>query len=534
MQVIKPVTFPSTDGSFARASTATYFDRDKVLQTAAINAPRYQYNPETGYFDGLLLEDAATNSLTYSEQFDNAAWTKSNATISANAINSPGGTAIADKLVETATTAGHEVSRIGVILIGQVMTFSVFVKAAERTQFAIKGSNLASNGGGTVIFNLLTGTILSNGVTFGSAEISNVGNGWYRCSVTFSATASSNQSVVMMPAVSGSVTYLGDTSSGLYIWGAQLETGSKATSYIPTAGSTLTRSADVVTGTGLIYSTVTDTTPAYSSGTTYALGATVRYLNKIWQSLQATNLNHQPDTYPTWWFEVSPDNIHAAFDTSISTVSSATTEMTFSVKIGLIDSVALINLDASISEIAVTDFDDGTVYTNISGLTGGTVYDWYQYFFYDPLLRRTQVVYSGIPPYANAVVTVRLRAPVGTEVSVAQAIFGSLSSLGKSQYGASAGIVDYSVKNTDEFGVTTFVKRAFSKRLNVQFNLDNTDLNRVQSYLYSIRATPAVWVASTDTKFEEALVVYGFYRDFTTEISYPTHSQCSIEIEGLS
>ena len=56
----------------------------------------------------------------------------------------------------------------------------------------------------------------------------------------------------------------------------------------------------------------------------------------------------------------------------------------------------------------------------------------------------------------------------------------------------------------------------------------------MQSYLYTLRATPAVWIASDEIRFEETLIVYGFYKDFSTEISYPTFSKCNIEIESLT
>ena len=62
----------------------------------------------------------------------------------------------------------------------------------------------------------------------------------------------------------------------------------------------------------------------------------------------------------------------------------------------------------------------------------------------------------------------------------------------------------------------------------------NSDLNRVQSLLYGLRATPAVWIASDSPTFEEAMIVYGWYRDFTTEIAYPTYSLISIELESLT
>lgn len=438
------------DGSFSRASTATYFDINKTMQTAAVDQPRFGYNPATGEFEGLIYEPSRTNILLNSATLATQTRSVTNATI---------------------------------------YTFSFY-------------------GTGTVVLS-------------GAYSATVVGIGTYpanRKTITFTTSSTS-----LILTVTGSVQY------------AQLEVGSKETSYIPTTSSSVTRSADSVTGSGLIYSTVTDPNALWSSTTSYTQGQKVRYNEHIYESLAAsTNLNKQPDISPTWWLDLGSDNIHAALDTQISTVSSATTEMTFVVKPGVIDSVALINMNATIAEIAVVDPTEGLVYNSTAGLSGATVYDWYQYFFYDPLLKRTQAIFYSIAPYVDALVTIRLRGSVGDTVSLAQAIFGSLQTIGTTQYGANVGIIDYSTKETDIYGTTTFVERAYSKRLNASVFVNNTDLNRVQNFLYSIRAKPSVWIASDDPTYEEALIVYGFYRDFSTEIAYPTTSLCGLEIEGLT
>lgn len=224
------------------------------------------------------------------------------------------------------------------------------------------------------------------------------------------------------------------------------------------------------------------------------------------------------------------------FDEVIGTATTREDNLTVVLYPGSIfNSLALINVDAYIIHITIRDGLAGpVVYENTLGLTGEDSFSWSDYFFNDPLMQRTQVVLSDLPSYVNAHITLELTTETGKDVSIGQMIVGDLASLGLAQYGASAGIVDYSIKQTDEFGNTKLIPRAFSKRLNVTFNLDNSQLNRVQRFLYSIRATPVVWVASDDPTYEEALIVYGFYRDFTTEIPYPSFSQCSIEIESLT
>lgn len=274
----------------------------------------------------------------------------------------------------------------------------------------------------------------------------------------------------------------------------------------------------------------------WSSGTTYSAGQIVSNSGKRWESLQGSNLNKPPTTEPLWWLDLGADNKNAMFDNVVATSTNATTSLTVVITPGqTFDSVALININASVVSISITDGPGGpVVYENTIGLSSETIIDWYGYFFYDPLLKRTQAIFYNIPPYPNAVMTITLSNSVGEQVSVSTLTYGTLFSIGETQYGLSSGIVDYSVKTTDEFGNTTFVKRAYSKRLSGQVAVRNSDLNRVQSLMYGLRATPAVWIASDIPTLEEVAIVFGWYRDFTTEISYPTYSLMSIELESLT
>lgn len=286
----------------------------------------------------------------------------------------------------------------------------------------------------------------------------------------------------------------------------------------------------------LISTTATNAEVNWSSATTYTAGQIISYSGKRWESLQGSNLNKVPTAEPLWWLDLGADNKHAMFDDVVATSTVATTELTVVLAPNqTFDSIALININASVVSISVTDGVGGpVVYENTIGLSSETIMDWYGYFFYDPLLKRTQAIFYNIPPYQNAVITITLENSVGEQVSVSTLTYGTLFNIGATQYGVSAGIVDYSVKTTDEFGNTTFVRRAYSKRLSAQVAVKNSDLNRVQSLLYGLRATPAVWIASDNPTFEEAMIVYGWYRDFTTEIAYPTYSLMSIELESLT
>jgi hypothetical protein len=173
-----------------------------------------------------IIEKVRTNINTYSEQLDNAAWTKQSTTVTANATTAPNNTLTADKLIATATTAFHGIFNVNATL-SSLHTFSFYAKKAEYNfvtaldQFS--GRFLAS-------FNLDTGVVSSGS----GASIQSVGNGWYRCAISFDGAASAVVATLAPSPSSASVNYLGDGTSGIFVWGVQLETGDIATDYIPT------------------------------------------------------------------------------------------------------------------------------------------------------------------------------------------------------------------------------------------------------------------------------------------------------------
>jgi hypothetical protein len=204
--------------------------------------PRFDYNPSTLAAQGLLIEESRTNLLTYSEDQTNSNWSKIGATISANSTTAPDAQLTADTLVEDTSTGTHRSVGLATITNTTVYTVSAFAKQAGRTHFRLAaGSGLT----GEVIANLSNGTVASSsGAT--NPSVQNVGNGWYRVSFTTAAsTSTSGQLSVQLVQGTSTTSYTGDGTSGVYVWGAQLEAGAFPTSYIPTTTTALTRAADV-------------------------------------------------------------------------------------------------------------------------------------------------------------------------------------------------------------------------------------------------------------------------------------------------
>ena len=240
--------------TFTRTTTATRTNESGLIESVAINGPRFDYSPTTLAPLGLLIEEQRTNLLTYSEQFDNAAWAKSNASIIANTIIAPDGTLTGDKLIED-TSAGvqHRIGQSIATTTNQAYAFSFYAKAGEEPSFVVQivatGSTSTTS---STAFNIVGEVISTSGVAglISSSAAQAVGNGWYRCSVvyTLNGTVTDHQVRIFPRTVS---TFTGNGYSGIYIWGAQLEVGAFPTSYIPTVASQVTRAADnaVMTGT---------------------------------------------------------------------------------------------------------------------------------------------------------------------------------------------------------------------------------------------------------------------------------------------
>ena len=280
--------------TFTRSGdTATVINSSGNIAPINADLPRFDFDPITLLCKGLLIEEARTNLFLYSAEFDNIYWGKIRSSITANATISPDGASTGDKLVENLDNGTHLIVRTETTTNTSANTWSIYAKASERPSINIvvrEGTTFLRSSNAT--FNLSAGTVgaVSNaGGSSATAAIENAGNGWYRCSLTITLGGVDTNSQALFQLNNGSVSsYQGDGTSGIFIWGAQLEAGAFATSYIPTTTTSLTRNADVVSMTGTNFSDwynqdegafncVYDT--AIISGTGFALGVNDASLN---------------------------------------------------------------------------------------------------------------------------------------------------------------------------------------------------------------------------------------------------------------
>lgn len=237
------------------------------------------------------------------------------------------------------------------------------------------------------------------------------------------------------------------------------------------------------------------------------------------------------------WLDLGPTNRHAMFDSIVSTGTSLVTStsqpaMLVTVSPGICNGVATMDV-TGVSSVTCEMFDGATlVYTETKTVDKTFISNWYEYFF-EPYDVFTDLVFGPLPPYPSA--TVRLTftpTVVGATVSCGAALYGNTVELGEVEYGASAGITDYSRKETDEFGITTLVERGFSKTASYTIQVATSQLRRVFSTLAALRATPAVWIASDDVDFTP-LNAFGYPKDWGVNVQYYGYAAFSIEIEGL-
>ncbi len=232
----------------ARASAATRVDALGRVQTIAADSLRHDFDPETGAYRGWLVEESRTNRLLHSHDQTQAVWLTDGASSSLAGAIAPDGTSPAVMLTEDTSSDIHTLYQDGLsYTAGAAHTLSVFAKSNGRERLQLVLPSPAFGEVCSAVFDLTTAAVVFTEGTV-SHRVERFADGWLRCQVSATATTGGTTSAHIRLRDSGGVSgYAGDGSSGVHLWGAQLEEGPSASSVIESGETAASRAADLLT-----------------------------------------------------------------------------------------------------------------------------------------------------------------------------------------------------------------------------------------------------------------------------------------------
>lgn len=279
----------------------------------------------------------------------------------------------------------------------------------------------------------------------------------------------------------------------------------------------------------------------WSSTTTYSTGQKVRYNHVSYQSVVDSNLNNRPDQNYSGenakWMLIGATMPYRMLDNYVETTTDGTAggNLTFTVTFSRGDSIALLNMTGVEVDITVTDTSDSTTvldveYSLIEDIDSLSLYE----YFYSPILTKDTYVNTDLAIAISGQMSVTIKSGGGSVVpSIGHVIVGRRQSVGVTKYGAEVGITDYSKKEVDAFGVTTFVRRSYAKNASLSLFTQPDRDDKVSIMLSDVRATPILIQGSNVDTDYAALTIYGWLEDWRMVYEGPNEQEIRVEVQGL-
>lgn len=284
--------------------------------------------------------------------------------------------------------------------------------------------------------------------------------------------------------------------------------------------------------TALTASNITDTVAAYNSGTTYAKDALVRRDadHGIYESQVAGNVGQSLDD-PAKWLRIGPTNQWAMFDQYNQTQTVNTTSITAEWDAtGRINGMAFLNLDAASITLTMTDVSAGVIYDQTVSLVDnsniGNLHDW----LFEPVLRKTDYVFTELPVHFGPHISISIDAPGGT-AKIGNLVMGMARQFGITVYGAGLGMLTSSKREADDYGNINIIPRSRRKTGTFEVVVEKRLVDETARILAEFTDTPCVYVGTGE--YASALY-FGIWRDWQIVVDQPLTSTLSIQIEGLS
>lgn len=268
----------------------------------------------------------------------------------------------------------------------------------------------------------------------------------------------------------------------------------------------------------------------FNAGTNYGANDVVTdpATHRLFKSVQPGNLGHALDD-PLWWFDNGPSNRWAMFDQKTGTVTTRAREVAVDIDVtGRIDAIGLLNLSAAAVNVTMSD-GAGEVYNeDFSLVSTAGIADWWSYFF-EPIVRKTDLVIEDLPNVANPTLSVSLTDPAG-DVSIGQCLPVLTRTLGGTRFGSELGIRSYSLFEEDTFGNWTFVRRGYAKTSNLSAYIERDYVDQVFNLLAGIEGEPVLMIGSG---IYASAAMFGIFRNWKIVIERPTESLLSATFQGV-
>lgn len=243
--------------------------------------------------------------------------------------------------------------------------------------------------------------------------------------------------------------------------------------------------------------------PAWAAGTGYAKGARVirASTHRVYESLITGNTGKTPEAEPAWWLDLGPTNRWAMFDQALGTATTRNGGVEVTLNGGTANAVSLIDLVGDTVRVRANGYDQTQA------------------------VKPGALTFTGLPGAGQVIVTVS-----GAQAAVGTLLIGRMVGLGVTEAAPTAGITDFSRKETDDFGAVSVVERGYLKRMTARALIRTDAVDIVADRMASVRARPSLWIGQSGV---DAITVYGFVKDFEIEVGTAV-SKLSLTVEGLT
>ena len=278
--------------------------------------------------------------------------------------------------------------------------------------------------------------------------------------------------------------------------------------------------------------------PEWAAGTTYSEGALVRYQHQRYISIAANNIGNNPASTSTGtlydkWRLLGATNLYACIDNTVSTqtkLGGTDQTLTITVPFSRVTSFGLLNVNAADVNVVIKDDQEDIFFEKNYNMTKElTSFSAYQYCFY-PLEAAHEIVETEIPITLIGTMAITLK---GNDLGIGHIVIGRSYYIGSTKYAASVGETDYSRKITDDFGVTTFVQRAYAATMSLPIYLHPDNADGVIKIMHDIRATPSLFIGDNRDNGFQCLTIYGWKEDFRMVYAGPNEMEFTLDIQGL-